>query len=622
MKKTIAIALLLASPLWAAPLAVPPVAIASSAEIHAALLAMRYPLLGAGYGGTTTVFSGAGAVFDPIVPADGSQGITGDLVVSGLVSTDTIKLRTGDLAFEDNNSGTIAAVVHAPDATDPEGAIGAARINSRGGSQFDIKFGATTVAAFPNAGGMTTAFPITSTLATGTAPLTVASTTVVTNLNADTLDGISSAGFQAADADLSTVAAIGSGLQQIRVNAGATGLEYFTPAASGDVVGPASSTDNAVPRYDGTTGKLLQDGSGVTISDSGVISDSNGIVDIGPVGGASTWLGVSGAATGTEFRAGSGVSDAGFRWLDQNSNLMARLVDGGTTASLFEVNGGDITLLQTSSSEFDCNGTCDVADPITSAGLITGTFLTSSLNNVTGSNTGEFLIERSSTAAGAGNGIIVMTRAATNASNVHVRVGAYSDMTTAGEKLFSVADNINAGDAEKAYVDLDGEIVGGFGSGNPALVYAGGTLSASSTAVGNVGAAGPDDLISYTLPALSLLTTNRGFQWKAWGTIANNANAKTLACLYGGQTVLTHAMTVSIAGTWNASGTVIRTGLDTQDWNTVYLGNTGTANAFEYDPEIGTGTVDDGASIAVKCQATASTSNNDIVQEGAWVSAF
>jgi len=39
---------------------------------------------------------------------------------------------------------------------------------------------------------------------------------------------------------------------------------------SGDVVGPASATDNAIARYDGTTGKLIQDSS-VTILDSGAV---------------------------------------------------------------------------------------------------------------------------------------------------------------------------------------------------------------------------------------------------------------------------------------------------------------------------------------------------------------
>ena len=41
--------------------------------------------------------------------------------------------------------------------------------------------------------------------------------------------------------------------------------------SSGDVTGPASSTDNAIARFDGTTGKTLQDTAHVTISDDGVI---------------------------------------------------------------------------------------------------------------------------------------------------------------------------------------------------------------------------------------------------------------------------------------------------------------------------------------------------------------
>jgi hypothetical protein len=47
------------------------------------------------------------------------------------------------------------------------------------------------------------------------------------------------------------------------VAAGSTG--------SGDVLGPASSTDNAIARFDGTTGKIVQN-SAVTISDAGGIT--------------------------------------------------------------------------------------------------------------------------------------------------------------------------------------------------------------------------------------------------------------------------------------------------------------------------------------------------------------
>ncbi len=47
-------------------------------------------------------------------------------------------------------------------------------------------------------------------------------------------------------------------------------LSFTTASGTGDVVGPASSTDNAITRYDSTTGKLLQN-SVVTVADDGAI---------------------------------------------------------------------------------------------------------------------------------------------------------------------------------------------------------------------------------------------------------------------------------------------------------------------------------------------------------------
>ena len=55
-----------------------------------------------------------------------------------------------------------------------------------------------------------------------------------------------------------------------------TGLEWITAAGTGDVVGPASATDNAVVRYDLTTGKLIQNSS-VLIDDSDNVT---GVVDL------------------------------------------------------------------------------------------------------------------------------------------------------------------------------------------------------------------------------------------------------------------------------------------------------------------------------------------------------
>lgn len=58
---------------------------------------------------------------------------------------------------------------------------------------------------------------------------------------------------------------IGSGLSMSGTTLSATG------GGTGDVVGPASATDNAVARFDTTTGKLIQN-SGVTISDTNDIA--------------------------------------------------------------------------------------------------------------------------------------------------------------------------------------------------------------------------------------------------------------------------------------------------------------------------------------------------------------
>ena len=59
----------------------------------------------------------------------------------------------------------------------------------------------------------------------------------------------------------------GSGISIVDGGAGAAVTISTTGGGSGDVIGPASSTDNAIVRFDLTTGKLIQN-SGVTIDDS------------------------------------------------------------------------------------------------------------------------------------------------------------------------------------------------------------------------------------------------------------------------------------------------------------------------------------------------------------------
>lgn len=49
-------------------------------------------------------------------------------------------------------------------------------------------------------------------------------------------------------------------------SAEATGLKWITASGTGDVVGPSSSTDNSIARFDSTTGKLIQN-SAIQVSD-------------------------------------------------------------------------------------------------------------------------------------------------------------------------------------------------------------------------------------------------------------------------------------------------------------------------------------------------------------------
>lgn len=69
--------------------------------------------------------------------------------------------------------------------------------------------------------------------------------------------------------------------QVVRRKADDSGFEAFTPAGTGDVVGPASSTSSNLASFNGTTGKAIQDSGKATTLFNGVV----------PVGGIIMWSG-------------------------------------------------------------------------------------------------------------------------------------------------------------------------------------------------------------------------------------------------------------------------------------------------------------------------------------------
>lgn len=171
------------------------------------------------------------------------------------------------------------------------------------------------------------------------------------------------------------------------------------------------------------------------------------------------------------------------------------------------------------------------------------------------------------------------------------------DLTTAGPTAMSGSTTFQAGGSTTFYQPI-------------------GRVSSASlvtTPVGNVGT-GEDDLQTSLLKQASLAAAGDGYHITAWGTFANNANAKTLKMYFGSAVILTNSLTINVAGTWKIDAYVFCTGDNTQK-SVAHLATFGAAAAAVNDVETASLTEDDGSDITVKCTGQA-TDDNDIVQIG------
>lgn len=191
--------------------------------------------------GAVTQLTVAPFVPDPIVPADGTQNITGNLVTSGTISGSNLSgTNTGDQTSIVGITGTLAqfnAALTGADFATGGGTVSGACSGTNTGDQTSIVGISGTMAQFDTA--------------------------------------CSDGNFQFTDAQLTSLAALsygGNAGKFIRVNAGETDFELATVSGTGDVVGPASATDNRIARFDGTTGKLIQN-SAATIDDDGRVTN-------------------------------------------------------------------------------------------------------------------------------------------------------------------------------------------------------------------------------------------------------------------------------------------------------------------------------------------------------------
>ena len=128
-------------------------------------------------------------------------------------------------------------------------------------------------------------------------------------------------------------------------------------AAAGDVVGPASSTDNAVARFDSTTGKIIQN-SGVVINDAGEVT-------VGVWKGTEVGLsyGGTGASSASQARGNILPSYSG------NAGKILAVNVGATDAEWVAAGGtGTVTSVDVSGGT---TGLTTSGGPITAAGTIT-----------------------------------------------------------------------------------------------------------------------------------------------------------------------------------------------------------------------------------------------------------
>lgn len=124
--------------------------------------------------------------------------------------------------------------------------------------------------------------------------------------------------------------AIGAdGLVLVANSSAPTGMAWTAVSGTGDVVGPAGATDNAVCRFDGVTGKAIQNSTGTTL-------DDNGLLTLPSTGGLAVASGATSANTMISVRK------------DQNDVTRLKVMNGSAGASA-------VSSLQITSSADDFN---------------------------------------------------------------------------------------------------------------------------------------------------------------------------------------------------------------------------------------------------------------------------
>lgn len=219
---------------------------------------------------------------------------------------------------------------------------------------------------------------------------------------------------------------------------GASCLTAWPSAGSGDVVGPASSTDNAVARFDTTTGKLLQN-SGVTIDDSNNVTGINNLTAANNLTVDTNTLVVD----ATNNRVGIGTSTP-------STGLHVLSAAGSTTAATIAVTGMSSKALAINTSNLSSVGV-DITYGTAGAMAVNATSSSSGAIGFNSTNSGSTGYGVKSVVSGAGGFGVYGETSGTNGYGVYGKnsnafgYAGYFDAPAGGYGLVVNTGNVGIG---------------------------------------------------------------------------------------------------------------------------------------------------------------------------------